>query len=162
MTANATQNWNRVASELESTVNEAYPQLMGLPKASIEARPKPGGWSVKEILGHLIDSASNNHQRFVRLQVEDDLVFPNYSQDNDAWVSIQGYQQASWDDLAALWRSYNMQLARIIRTVSEECIDHKWIVDPSTSITLGELMIDYLPHLKGHLQQIMEFIDQGT
>ncbi|MGD8520317.1 MAG: DinB family protein [Desulfobacterales bacterium] len=162
MVENDTNIWNKLASDIENTVNEACQQLRSLTPETIEARTKPGDWSVKEIVGHLVDSASNNHQRFVRLQVADRLIFPDYSQDNDAWVSIQVYQVAPWDDLLALWQYFNFHIARVIRTVNKECIDHVWIVDENTSITLGELMIDYLRHLKDHLQQIRKQIDRMT
>ena len=161
MVENDTHIWNRLASNIENAVNEACRQLRSLPAETIETRPNPGDWSVKEIVGHLVDSASNNHQRFVRLQVADGLVLPDYSQDNDAWVSIQIYQSAPWNDLLALWRYFNLHLARVIRTVNQECLDHIWVVDQDTSITLGELMIDYLRHLKDHLQQINEQISQN-
>ncbi len=156
MVENDTNNWNGLASDIETAVQKACQQLRRLPNETIEARPNPGDWSVKEIVGHLIDSASNNHQRFVRLQVADGLVLPDYSQDNDAWVSIQSYQDAPRDELIDLWRYFNLHIAHVIRTVNEECIGHIWVVDEDTSITLGELMIDYLRHLNDHLHQIMK------
>lgn len=159
MVENDPYNWNRLASDIEKTVNEVCQQLRSLPDETIEGRSSPGDWSVKEIVGHLIDSASNNHQRFVRLQVADGLVLPDYSQDNDAWVSIQSYQGAPWDELLALWRYFNLHIARVIRIVNAECIDHVWVVDENTSVTHGELMIDYLRHLKDHLQQISERVN---
>ena len=162
MVENNSNTWNRLATDIKNTVNETYQQLRGIPDEIIEARLNPDDWSVKEIVGHLVDSASNNHQRFVRLQVADGLAFPDYSQDNDAWVSIQSYQEAPWDDLLTLWRYFNLHLAIVIKTVNEECIDHIWVVDEDRSITLGELMIDYLRHLKDHLQQIRERIDSVT
>ncbi len=162
MVENNPNNWDGLASNIEKTLDETCKQLRSLPKETIESRPNPGDWSVKEIIGHLVDSVSNNHQRFVRLQVADGLTFPDYSQDNDAWVSIQRYQEVPWDDLIDLWRYFNLHLARVIRTVDEGCIDHLWIVDEDTSITLGELMIDYLRHLKGHLRQIKKNIDDMT
>ena len=162
MVANDTNNWNGLASDIENAVNEACLWLRSFSDETIEARPNPGEWSVKEIVGHLVDSASNNHQRFVRLQVADGLVFPDYSQDNEAWVSIQSYQEAPWDDLLDLWRCFNLHLARVIRTVNEECIDNIWVVDEDTSISLDELMVDYLRHLKNHLKQIKECIDGVT
>ena len=154
-------NWNGLASDIENAVNEASPWLRGLADETIKGRPNIGEWSVKEIVGHLVDSATNNHQRFVRLQVADGLIFPDYSKDNETWVSIQDYQESPWDELLALWRFYNLHLARVIRTVKEECIDNIWVVDEDTQITLGELMVDYLRHLNDHLQQIKECID-GT
>ena len=159
MSDNDTNNWNRLASDIENAVNEGRQLLGGLSGEIIEARSNPGDWSVKEIVGHLVDSASNNHQRFVRLQLADGLFFPDYSQDNEAWVSIQGYQEASWDDLLDLWRYFNLHLARVIRTVNEKCIDHIWVVNEDRSITLGELMIDYPRHLKDHLQQVRKRIN---
>ena len=159
MVENDGNSWNKLASDIENTVNEAFQRFRGLASETIKGRSNPGEWSVKEIVGHLVDSASNNHQRFVRLQVANQLVFPDYSQDNDAWVSIQSYQEAPWDDLLALWRHFNLHLARVVRTVNEACVDHIWVVDEDTSITLGELMLDYLRHLKDHLQQIREQIE---
>lgn len=158
MVNNDTTNWDRLASDIEDAVNESWQMLKSLPNETLLARPGPDEWSVKEIVGHLVDSASNNHQRFVRLQVADGLVFSDYSQDNDSWVAIQSYQVAHWDDLLALWRHFNLHIARIIRTVDVECIDHIWVIDEDTTITLGELMTDYLRHLKDHLQHIKNLI----
>ncbi len=154
--------WERLAADIESTVNKACQELGNIASEVIEARPEPGEWSVKEVIGHLVDSASNNHQRFVRLQVDDSLFFPDYSQDNDAWVSIQGYQEASWHDLLALWRYFNLHIAHVIRTVDEDCQDHIWVVDEDTAVTLGELMIDYLRHLQDHLQRIKNLMDRSA
>jgi hypothetical protein len=159
MADNDAGKWHRLAAEIENTVNEASQRLAGLPEETVKARPTPDDWSVKEIVGHLIDSASNNHQRFVRLQVDDGLILPDYSQYNHAWVTIQRYQEAPWQDVLALWRFFNLHLARVIRTVDDSCIDHIWVVDEDTSITLGALMMDYLRHLNDHLQQISKNID---
>ena len=162
MVKNDVTHWDKLATDIERTVDEAYNQMRILSEETIKERPNPEDWSVKQIVGHLIDSASNNHQRFVRLQVADGLAFPDYSQDNHAWVSIQNYQEAPWDDLLALWRYFNFHLAHVIRTVDERCTDHIWIVDEDTWIALGELMIDYLRHLKDHVQQIRERTDGIT
>ena len=151
-----TNRWCRLALDLENTVDEAYRRFKTLADETVEARSYPDAWSLKEIVGHLIDSAVNNHQRFVRLQVCDGLMFPDYSQDNDAWVSIQRYQETSWDDLLSLWQHLNHHLARVIRSVNQRCLGHIWIVDEDSSITLGELMVDYLRHLNDHLRQIRD------
>ena len=162
MVESDTNTWHRLASDIEVTVKEACQRLRSLSNEIILARPNPDDWSVKEIVGHLIDSASNTHQRFVRLQVADGLVLPDYSQDNDAWVLIQGYQGSPWDDLLDLWRYFNLHLSHVIRRVNEKCIDHIWVIDEDTAITFGELMIDYLRHLNDHLQQIQKNIDSMT
>ena len=150
--------WNKLASDIEKTVEDACNRYQRLPAETIEARPDPDEWSVKEIFGHLIDSASNNHQRFVRLQIADNLTFPDYSQDNSAWIAIQKYQEAPWNELLSMWRHYNFHLARIIRAVNSDCVEHHWMVNKDTAISLGHLMTDYLRHLKDHLQQIEQNI----
>jgi len=103
------------AEELRSTVERAAPRLLAISETDSAKRPAPGKWSPREIVGHLIDSASNNHQRFVRAQFQDDLVFPGY--DQDAWVLAQQYQARAWQDLVALWRGFNLHIAHVIETV---------------------------------------------
>ncbi len=82
------------------------------------------------------------------------LQFPDYAQDNDRWVAIQGYNRTDWKALIQLWRHVNLHLARIIAAVDQRCIGNAWQVNPQTRYTLGELMIDYPVHMKGHLKQI--------
>ena len=147
-------DWNRLAEELRGIVHEASEWLGNLSEDVVSERPGAGQWSAKEILGHLVDSAVNNHQRFVRLQITEDLQFPDYSQDNDRWVAIQDYNRTDWTALTQLWRHVNLHLARIIAAVDRRCIDNAWQVNRQTRHTLGELMIDYPLHMKGHLKQI--------
>ena len=136
---------DQVADKIERHINAAVERWHQLPDKTLLFRPSENDWSAKEIIGHLIDSASNNHQRFVRLQLTDRLDFPDYGQDNIHWVKIQSYQHHPWHDLLGLWRYFNLQLARIIRA--------------QTSITLFDLMTDYLRHLENHLDQLADTIE---
>src|SRR5437867_285744 len=104
-----------VETELREVVATVTPRLLALSEAESTKPPAPGKWSPKEVIGHLIDSASNNHQRFVRAQFMDDLVFLGYEQ--QAWVAAQRYQAAPWSDLVGLWRLLNLHLARVIEAV---------------------------------------------
>jgi hypothetical protein len=153
-------------TELRETVERAVPRLLALSDEA-SARPSaPDKWSPRQIIGHLIDSASNNHQRFVRAQFQDDLIFDGYAQED--WVSVQAYGDAPWKELLALWQSYNLQLARVMAAVPEEVRmrEHRkhnfhqigWQVVPeSEPATLDYLMSDYVGHLKNHLQQILGY-----
>src|SRR5919109_2457390 len=105
-------------AELRRAVIDAEDRWRDAGDDRAEARTAPGKWSAKEIIGHLIDSASNNHQRFVRAQLQDDLVFPGYLQDR--WVEVQRYRDAPWPDLVALWRTFNLHIARVMESVPEE------------------------------------------
>ena len=148
-----------VAGKLEQAVDSAIERWRNLTEESLRFRPSAKAWSVKEIIGHLVDSASNNHQRFVRLQLEQPLNFPDYSQDNMLWVGIQKYQERNWTQLLNLWREFNYQLAHIIRSVDPDCLSHTWQMDSNTCYTLFDLMSDYLRHLEIHLIQISDTLN---
>lgn len=111
-----------------------------------------GGWSRKQILGHLIDSASNNHQRFVRAQLQDELRWPGY--DQSGCVRVQRYQDARWSDLLVFWATYNRFLAHVLANVPDEKRHTQCWIGNNPVMTLEELAADYLTHLEHHLDQI--------
>lgn len=146
------------------TVEDASARLLSIPDAEAAARRAEGKWSAKELIGHLIDSASNNHQRFVRAQFGESLVFPGYAQDE--WVRAQAYDAAPWPQLVNLWKFYNLHLAHVCRHAPEperlrERREHNlheigWAeVSREEPATLEHLMRDYVGHLKHHLRQIL-------
>jgi hypothetical protein len=149
--------------DLRAVVARAAPLLERIPDDLAARRPAPGAWSAKEVLGHLIDSASNNHQRFVRIQWQDDLVFPGYEQER--WVLAQDYQHAPWTDLVTFWRTYNEHLARVMAAIPPDVrlrerrrhnLDElaSKPVPRDQPATLDYFMADYVWHLKHHLAQI--------
>ncbi len=111
-----------------------------------------GGWSRKQILGHLIDSASNNHQRFVRALLQDELRWPSY--DQPGCVRVQRYQDAAWSDLSAFWAGYNRMLAHVLAGVPEGKRKTPCFIGEHPTMTLEELAADYIKHMEHHLQQI--------
>jgi DinB superfamily len=145
------------------TIERGAERLLSLSEAQSAEPRAPDKWSAKEIVGHLVDSAANNHQRFVRAQFQDNLVFPGYAQED--WVAAQHYSQASWPLLVELWKLYNLHLLHLIshipahkltRLHHEHSLDRiAWeLVDASEPTTLEYLIRDYLGHLKHHLRQI--------
>lgn len=141
-----------IARELEQTLREITPKLNSISESASQAKIAPDKWSRKEILGHMIDSASNNHQRFIRAQISDEIRLPGYEQER--WVQTQGYQHESWTDLVNLWQSYNKHLAHLIATVPEEKLKNHCLIGDDEPVTLDFLMKDYLRHLKHHLTQV--------
>ena len=93
---------------LRAAVDRATPALRRMGDEESRRPLRPGKWCAREVIGHLIDSASNNHQRFVRAQFKDDLLFDGYEQ--DAWVSLQRYSEAPWSELIDLWRYFNLHI----------------------------------------------------
>jgi uncharacterized damage-inducible protein DinB len=151
------------ALELVNTIDAALPRLKAIDGESASVQPRPGKWSPIQIVGHLIDSASNNHQRFVRAMFQDDLVFAGYAPDD--WVAAQNYEQAPWDDLVTLWASFNRHLARVMASVPEPVRQkahtrHNFDqiafqpLPPGSPATLDYFMQDYVRHLQHHLRQI--------
>jgi len=111
-------------------------------------------WSKKEILGHLIDSAANNHQRFVRAQLSSELHIPGYEQ--QVWVATQRYQSEPWANLIQLWKSYNLHLLHLISAISENALGNYCIIGDNKPVTLKFVIEDYVRHLRHHLEQILE------
>jgi hypothetical protein len=138
------------AVELDRTLETSRMRLLGIAGQATAERPG-GKWSRKEILGHLIDSAANNHQRFVRLQHEEVLVHPGYS--GDDWVRTQNYTAREWRDLVEMWLAYNRHLAHVLRHADAQAAGHIW-KGPAGEVDLQFLIEDYLRHLRHHLEQI--------
>ena len=144
---------NETAEQLRQIVSETALRLSAVPES--EALRKPGAekWSRKEILGHLIDSASNNHQRFVRAQFAARLEFPGYTQNQ--WNAAQRYQEEPWVHLVELWASYNRHIAHVIDGISPDAASHICVIgEGAQPVTLGFLVEDYVSHLLHHLRQI--------
>ena len=140
-----------MVSLLSSVVTNALPRLQAISDSAASQKPAPDKWSKKEILGHLIDSAANNHQRFVRLQLQRELTLPGYDQDN--WVRLNQYQQTPWSDLVTLWSAYNRHLATVIASLDDGALGHVWHSSDG-DVTLEFIATDYVRHLQHHLKQI--------
>jgi hypothetical protein len=151
------------ADDLRRTVLRVSLAMAALPDDTVRRRPAPGKWSAKEIVGHLVDSASNNHQRFVRAQFQDDLIFSGYAQDD--WVAAQRYDDAPWPALVDFWRDYNLHLARVMEAIPEDVRLRErrrhnlhqlaWRAVPEhVPATLDYFMRDYVDHLHHHVRQI--------
>jgi hypothetical protein len=140
------------AENLKEIITGAEPRLRLLAEEEVSRRPAPGKWSKKEILGHLIDSAANNHHRLVRVQQSNPLRFHEYNQDE--WVRIQKYEQVSWEELISFWVHYSMHIARIIGNYPIEITESRWLKEDGTEIRILALLDHYLWHTEHHLGQI--------
>jgi hypothetical protein len=127
--------------------------LAGFSEVDSEQRPSPERWTRKEVVGHLIDSASNNHQRFVRGQIAPGQDFPGYGQEQ--WVRLQDYQGARWADLIDLWRAYNAHILHVVECMSEEGRRATCRVGGGQEMTLAGLFVAYVDHLEHHLRQML-------
>jgi hypothetical protein len=140
-----------LARRLEEVVRIEVPELLGLSEEQASVK-NSSAWSPKEELGHLIDSATNNHVRFVRGTLEQDSRGPGY--DEVGWVALHGYQEMSWQSLVGFWAEYNRLLARVIGNIPENRLEAKcWVKD--AGVTLEFLITDYILHMRRHLDHIL-------
>lgn len=75
-------------NRLEYLCNTIPELLIQIDEQIFSEKINPAKWSKKEILGHLIDSATNNHHRFVRVQFETNL---KISYDQNKWNQYNFY-----------------------------------------------------------------------
>ena len=141
-----------LSEKLLRVVESAEPRLRKFGELESVKPILSGGWSRKEVIGHLIDSASNNHQRFVRAVLQTSLDFPGYDQDGS--VRVQAIQSADWSILVGLWVAYNRYLAHVIAHLPASKLDTACRIGQGETVTLGFLATDYLSHLVHHLAQI--------
>ena len=143
----------RMADRLRSLVTEYREKFERLSFREWNEKTSLTKWSRKEIIGHLIDSASNNHQRFVRAQYADKLTSPKYSQDE--WITLQNYQHQNVEQLINLWFTYNTQLAWVIENIHHLKLETPCVIGNDEAVTLRFLVEDYIEHMVHHLQQIV-------
>jgi len=141
-----------IAEMLRRTVDAALPKLRAIPASQAIQPRAPGKWSPQQVIGHLIDSAANNHQRFVRAQQVPALVFPPYLQEE--WVASQHYNARAWEDVIQLWHAYNHHVAHVIEHIPENLRNVPCTIGEEATVTLGFLAFDYVVHLQHHLRQV--------
>ena len=143
-----------LSTALEQLLQREHSSLRALPEEAAEVRPAgDSSWSPREELGHLIDSAANNHVRFVRALIEPEFRGPSYAQ-ND-WVRVHGYQQMQWLTIVDFWFNYNAFLTTLLARVSEEKLKTLCYVGAGEGVSLRFLVEDYMLHMQHHIDHLL-------
>lgn len=130
------------------------PLLLAIEEAEFSAKPSPNKWSKKQIVGHLIDSATNNHQRFVRTQFEE---APTIVYDQNKWNTFSYYEEMPGLQSITFWEAYNRQLLELIQHIPPQYLQRECTVGNGEKVTLAFLINDYVAHLEHHLQQVISY-----
>ena len=150
-------------SEIISLIAEWEPKLIALESETISQRRNRQKRTIKQILGHMVDSASNNTHRIINLQnLPSPLIFPDYANNgsNDRWIAIQNYQSEDWSNLVQLWKYSNLHFVHVVENVDLSKLNNEWISALNDHVTLENMILDYLRHFQLHLSEIQDLIDK--
>jgi hypothetical protein len=152
-----------IIQELLSLVEQWEPRLLALANDVITERRNSQNRTIKQIVGHMVDSASNNTHRIIHLQYQKNpLIFPDYANlgNNNRWIAIQNYQDEEWDNLVQLWKYSNIHIAHVIRNINAEKLENEWISALDEKISLRAMVVDFLRHFKLHCDEINELVNK--
>lgn len=144
----------KLVTELENILINADEKIVGTKRNNQDR-------TIKQIVGHLVDSASNNTHRVIHLQYQaTPLVFPDYANlgANDKWITIQDYNNYKWKDLIQLLKYTHIHISHVIKNIDSSKLQNKWESALKVQYTLEEMIIDYPVHFKIHLEQIKELL----
>lgn len=146
-----------IATELENIIEAFKNDYLNLDDLLAGIRISEDKWTLKEIIGHLIDSASNNHQRIIRMKLSSEIEFPDYK--SEEWLQVQNHNSMKFTELILLFFYYNKLMANIIYRIDENSLNHRWNVawDENTPfMTLENLAKHYVAHIKTHMTHFKE------
>lgn len=153
-----------VTSGILQGLNTWVPKLMNLSEDTILHNRNDQGRTIKQILGHMVDSASNNTHRIIHLQYQQSpFSFPNYATNgnNDRWIAIQNYQDEQWGDLIQIWKYIHIHLVHVINNVNPNKLENEWISESAYgNVMLKEMIVDFLRHFELHLNEIQDLINR--
>jgi len=138
---------------IRQTIDAELPNLRAVSDDRASLPRAAGKWCPKEELGHLIDSASNNHQRFVRAALSPEFHGPSYAQDD--WVRIHGYRDMPWEMLVEFWHRYNMLLAELVTRIPESRLPTPCFIGDGAPVPLAFVIEDYVLHMQHHIDQLL-------
>ena len=153
-----------VQDEIAGLVGQWEQRLLAVAPEVLHSRRNSQSRTIKQILGHLVDSASNNLHRVIHLQYQPSPVqFPDYANlgANDRWIAIQGYQEEEWPLIVRLWACCNLHLVHVVGRVNLDALDRVWISALGEQITLAGMIADYPRHLRLHLQEIEDLLQEA-
>ena len=158
-----TAEFQQISEDLSKLISNWELKLASLPERTIANRVNSQNRNIRQIIGHMVDSATNNTHRIIHMHYQKSPVaYPDYANlgNNDRWIAIQNYQEEDWGELVRLWAAVNRHMVHLIGQVDESKLNQIWISALKDQITLKEMITDYPQHFKLHLNEISALINQ--
>jgi hypothetical protein len=153
-----------ISREISALIDTWDPVLRGLSPESISLNRNSQNRSIRQIVGHMHDSASNNTHRIVHLQYQESPVaFPDYANlgNNDRWIAIQNYQEKNWENLVSLWSTTHRHFAHVILHADSGKMENFWISALGEKVSLLEMITDFPNHFRLHIAEIEALINSN-
>ncbi|MGB7984392.1 MAG: DinB family protein [Terracidiphilus sp.] len=142
----------QIAEKFRAEFDAVHAALLAVPAELADTPWRAGGWTRKQIVGHLLDSAANNRQRIVRASIHNSFIGPDYAQ--SAWVDAHGYAELPWTTLLHWWKVEHEILAAAVDHLPDERLDAICKIGENAPVTLGFLIEDYFRHQRWHVKQL--------
>jgi len=153
--------FERNNQELLSLIAEWEPKLLSIPEDILIKRQNTQHRTIKQIVGHMIDSATNNTHRIIHLQYQPSpLIYPDYANlgNNERWIAIQDYKNENWAVLVGLWKYSNIHIVHVIQHVNPDKLNNEWITALNMKVSLKSMIQNYTGHIKLHMNDIEELL----
>ena len=157
--------FQETCEDLSTLISAWEVKLFELPEQTVTVRKNRQNRSIRQILGHMVDSATNNTHRVIHMHYQKSPVnYPDYANlgNNDLWISIQNYQEEDWGELVRLWAAVNRHMIHLIGQIDASKLNQYWISALNERVTLREMNADYPRHFRLHLNEISALINQLT
>ncbi|MDP5170354.1 MAG: DinB family protein [Bacteroidia bacterium] len=146
---------NETINQLEGLLASGFEYVSQATELELSQKPSPEKWSKKEIMGHLLDSALNNLQRFTEIQVEEKpYKIRKYRQDE--WVEANQYQASKIEEIVICWLALNRRIVTVMKNQTETTLSYQIVFNGNDYADLNFLMKDYVDHLEHHLTQLTQ------
>ena len=157
--------FQETCEDLSTLISAWEVKLFELPEQTVTVRKNRQNRSIRQILGHMVDSATNNTHRVIHMHYQKSPVnYPDYANlgNNDLWISIQNYQEEDWGELVRLWAAVNRHMIHLIGLIDASKLNQYWMSALNERVTLREMIADYPRHFRLHLNEISALINQLT
>ncbi len=155
------KQFTELTEKLEKLVRIWEPKLSALSAERVSEKRNSQNRNIRQIVGHMADSATNNTHRIVHMHYQQNPInYPDYANhgNNDRWIAIQNYEQENWNELVQLWKYAHLHICHVINQAKPEKLQNKWVSALKEEVSMKEMISDFPRHFQLHISQIEELL----